>query len=88
MLKNQRYHMSRLALYIILGALRPRTSAARKVQIILPQTVGNTADTVLSDPAPSQEAEEPPSSVQPLEESHVSEQPPELVTIVRSPHFA
>ena len=34
--------MSRLALYIILGALRPRTSAARKVQIILPQTVGNT----------------------------------------------
>ena len=37
-------------------------------------------DTVLSDPAPSQEAEEPPSSVQPLEESHVSEQPPELVT--------
>ena len=35
--------MSRLALYIILGALRPRTSTARKVQIILPQTVGNTA---------------------------------------------
>ena len=34
--------MSRLALYIILGALRPRTSAACKVQIILPQTVGNT----------------------------------------------
>ena len=42
MLKNKRYDMPRFALYIILGALRPQTSAARKVQIILPQTVGNT----------------------------------------------
>ena len=60
-----------------------RLSESSEIPLILDKTPTQNQtfpDTVLSDPAPSQEAEEPPSSVQPLEESHVSEQPPELVT--------